>query len=169
LRTLVHHDVAGVVVVDERSAVSHGLLNIKHGGERLVIRFHQPGRLRSLLARLGQHQRDPVSHVTDSVRAQNRLVRHYHAEADVAWHVGGGKDSRDAVAGEGGGGVDGADQSVGMLRPHHLAPQHVGGRHVSAEDGPAGDLVETVHALRGGSHVSGTLDSLSRQASPLPS
>ena len=129
-----------VVVPDLGGAFLGGVLQINHHRQRFVFHLDQFGRITRLRERLGNHERDPVADVTDSIRHQDRLpgavalggaeiLRHRMGgeRTQMLGHrIGAGQHAEHARCGLGLGGVDALDLGVGVRGEHRDAVAHPG-------------------------------------------
>ena len=133
-----HHqrerDVVGCFVPDDRRAGFHGILDIDHCRQRLVIDLDQFGGILSLRQRFGDDERDALADRAHLVGGENAARRakalraahvlgHRRRQAAelVGIHIGAGQHREHAVGGLGLGGVDALDARVRVRRHHQDA------------------------------------------------
>ena len=135
-------------VVQNRSIRPHRGLDIGDVGQDLVVHLDERERLaRNRSARRGDGS-NRMSVVQGFVARHD--IREHRAQIRIAacqvGEIGAGDDRFHAVERERLGSVDRPDPSVRMGAAQNRTHQHAGRRHIGAEAGPTGHLVDTVRA-----------------------
>ena len=150
---MVGERVLRIDLVDDRRAGLQRLLDVEHGGKRLVVDTHLGHGLEGLALAVGDDGDDRLALVADLVDGQRRLV--VQAEIDeaeqgvqIARHVGAADDPAHTRRALGLAGIDAADAGMGVRAAQHLQVQHALHLVVVEIGGRAGDVPQHVLALR---------------------
>ena len=135
-----------LVLVDQRRAVGHGLVQRHDGFEDLVLDIDQLQRGFRLKLGLGGHGGHRVAVVEDLVAGDHVLAQIIR----VAGEVRARNRRHDAFGRRRTAYVHALDAGVGVGTAQHLAVQHVGQVEVGAECRPTGHLVDAVGTHRPG-------------------
>jgi hypothetical protein len=133
--------------VQDRRVGGHRLDGVEDGGQLLVVDLDEVERLLRGVLVDGGDGGDALADEADAAAGEDGHVAQEGA-VDSAVDVLAGDDRVDAGEGRGGGGVDAADESVGVGAVEHLAPEDAGQGEVGGVDGAPGDLVGALDARR---------------------
>ena len=148
-------DVAGKALMQLGRTLLHGLLDIQHEGQLLILHLQRPHALHGGHLVLGDDHRHivaPVPHMpVQQMAVGHVLMARIHrprmarrGEGDVR-HVEAGDDLHHPVDGLGGAGIHGLHEAVGDLRVLDAHIQCVPGHHILIILGTSCGLVEGVH------------------------
>ena len=142
------------VLVQDGSAGPHGVLDVRDGGEHLVLHLDQVERF---LRRVGvgcRHGGDRMSLVKGFVvredgsrevaEAHHEVLAHVHEPVVGPWQIGVGHDRHHTGMGGGTLGVDRLDPRVGVRTAQDLPMQKSWKLDVGPVDRPPGDLIGAV-------------------------
>ena len=141
-------------VMEEGGIVPHGIEDVDHGGQDLVIDFDQGEGLIGRLLIDRRHAGDGVAAIEHFVARQDVIANVLETSGPFAQinHIvliGRGKivrrdDRPHPLQSLGSGGVDGPNAGMGVGTPQNLAVKHAGQPGVAPVDRLAGDLVGAV-------------------------
>ena len=140
-------DVASQGVVKNHRARLEGLSRVGDGRERLPVDVDQIERVFREIAALGEHERDGLADVANSIARERRLKtrgearprRQAHRNVPDRLEIASGDDGRHSRQRAGALGVDRAESRVRVRRSQHRAVQHSREAHVAGVLPAAGE------------------------------